>query len=78
MLPDMHHLVDEQRLVGEAGGREVVAVARAVRVEMDRAGRRHHRLAWLEEGPFAPCDAHPGIIYRLAEHAPGERDLAFG
>ena len=57
MLPDMDHFMNEQPLVIEPGSGEIVAVERAVRVEMERPARCHHRLARLEEGPFAPDDA---------------------
>ena len=78
VLPHMRQLVDQQPLVVEVAGGEIVAVARAPGVEMKAAGRRHHRLARLEERPFAPHDAHRRIVDRGAEDRAGEGGLAVG
>src|SRR4051812_23078408 len=78
MLPDMHHLVNEEPLVIEIARREIRAIPRALRGKVDRSGWRHHRIARLEERPFAQHDAAPRIVDRVAEHRPGKRDLPVG
>ncbi len=75
VLPDMHHFVNEQRLVIKVRHGEIVAIAGAFGVEVNVAGRRHHRITRLKKGPFAPGDPNTHIVNRIAEHAAGKRDL---
>ena len=78
VLPDMHHFVHEQPLFAQVGMAEIVAIGRAVRMEMDPAAWAHHHAPGLEERPFAEHHAHGCYIDRIAEHRPREVDLAGG
>ena len=76
-LPDVGHFVDEQALPRERLFREIVGPQVAMRDgngycpvgAIDDALR-------LERPPFAPDQADPRIIDRLAEHRSGELDFA--
>ncbi len=76
VLPDMRHLVDEQRLIVEIGGAEAGSIARARRVEIDVSARRHDDIARLQRPPAASPDAHCVERYGRAEDALRQR--AFG
>ena len=47
-------------------------------MKMDIAGRGHDNSTRLERPPFAPDQADPAIIDRIAEYGPGKCDFAKG
>ena len=68
MLPDVHHLVNEQALVADMRRTEIVAVDPAFGVKPDRAIGCHRHAARLEQPIFARVDAHRVIIDRVTKY----------
>lgn len=77
-LPDMRHLVQEQRLCLQTGIREIIDVERGARVEVDVPGRRHQRADRLKREPPPPLDPHRSAVDRDAEHCGDQLTLARG
>jgi len=77
-LPDMRHLVQEQRLQIERAGSKIIAIKRARSSEMEMPARRHRDMARLQRPPAPAVDPHPRTIHRTAEHACDQRGFPGG
>ncbi|VWX51556.1 hypothetical protein NOVOSPHI9U_40231 [Novosphingobium sp. 9U] len=77
-LPDVRHLMQEQRLRLQASMRKIIYIKRRARVEVDVAGRCHQRVHRLEREPAAALHPYRLAVDLFAEDRADQRALAGG